>query len=158
MEGMALYLIAALLVCFTTPSHSQLFSLITPSVLRIESDEQVVVEAHGLNAETEVTITILDFPQKMYILNQTKASLKPENGMIATPFIKLSARDLKKDSRKKTYVVVHAISTHFTLEKVVLVSYQMGYIFTQTDKTIYTPGSTGKSFLLIPPVSVCRNG
>ncbi|XP_072847649.2 A.superbus venom factor 1 isoform X1 [Pogona vitticeps] len=141
MEGKALYLVAALLVCFPAPSHSQLFSLITPSVLRIDSEEQVVVEAHGLNAEIEVTITVLDFPHKRNNFYWIKASLKPENGMIATPFIKLSARDLKKDSRKKTYVVVHAISTHFSLEKVVLVSYQMGYIFIQTDKTIYTPGS-----------------
>uniref|UniRef100_A0ABM5FQG6 A.superbus venom factor 1-like n=1 Tax=Pogona vitticeps TaxID=103695 RepID=A0ABM5FQG6_9SAUR len=141
MEGMALYLVAALLVCLSTPSHSQLFSLITPSVLRVDTEEQVVVEAHGLNAETEVTITVLDFPEKKNNIYWIKASLKPENGMIATPSIKLSSNVLKKDSRKNIYVVVQAICAQFTLEKVVLTSFQSGYIFIQTDKTIYTPGS-----------------
>lgn len=32
------------------------------------------------------------------------------------------------------------------VEKVVLVSFQSGYLFIQTDKTIYTPGSTGKGW------------
>uniref|UniRef100_A0ABM5FQH8 Complement C3 n=1 Tax=Pogona vitticeps TaxID=103695 RepID=A0ABM5FQH8_9SAUR len=141
MEGMALYLVAALLVCFPAPSHSQLYSLITPSVLWLESEEQVVVEAHGLNVATEVTVTVHDFPQKRNNLYQIKASLTPENGMIATPSIKVPAKDLKKDPKKNTYVVVKASCAQFSLEKVVLISYQSGYIFTQTDKTIYTPGS-----------------
>nr|XP_020647238.1 A.superbus venom factor 1-like [Pogona vitticeps] len=141
MEGMALYLVAALLVCFPAPSHSQLYSLITPSVLWVESEEQVVVEAHGLNVATEVTVNVQDFPHKRNNLYQIKASLTPENGMMATPSIKIPAKDLIKDSKKKMYVVVQAISAKFTLEKVVLVSFQSGYIFTQTDKTIYTPGS-----------------
>jgi len=34
-----------------------------------------------------------------------------------------------------------------TLEKVVMVSFQTGYIFVQTDKPIYTPSSTGKTLV-----------
>ncbi|KAJ7317107.1 hypothetical protein JRQ81_003269, partial [Phrynocephalus forsythii] len=141
MEGMALYLVAALLVLCPSPSHSQLYSLITPSVLWVESKEQVVVEAHGLNVATEVTVAVIDFPQKTNVLYQIKASLTPENGMMATPSIKVPAKDIKKHSRKNSYVVVQAKCAQITLEKVVLVSFQSGYIFTQTDKTIYTPGS-----------------
>lgn len=39
---------------------------------------------------------------------------------------------------------VQAVFGKTVVEKVVLVSLQSGYLFIQTDKTIYTPGSTGK--------------
>nr|XP_060619580.1 A.superbus venom factor 1-like [Anolis sagrei ordinatus] len=141
MEGSFLCLVTAFLVSFPTPSQSQLYSMIVPSVLWVESKEQIVVEAHGLNAVTNVTITIRDFPQKRNILCETKATMNSDNGMMVTPLIEVPAKDLKKDSKKNQYVIVQASCLHFTLEKVVLVSFQSGYIFTQTDKTIYTPGS-----------------
>uniref|UniRef100_A0A8C3T1H2 Uncharacterized protein n=1 Tax=Chelydra serpentina TaxID=8475 RepID=A0A8C3T1H2_CHESE len=55
---------------------------------------------------------------------------------------KVPTKDIKKDSRQNQYVVVQAKFPQQTLEKVVLVHFHSGYIFIQTDKTIYTPGST----------------
>uniref|UniRef100_A0A803T678 Complement C3 n=1 Tax=Anolis carolinensis TaxID=28377 RepID=A0A803T678_ANOCA len=123
------------------------YSMVVPSVLWVESEERIVVEAHGLNVATEVTISVHDFPQKRNTLYQVRATMNPANGMMVTPTIKVPAKVLKKDSKKNLYVFVHATCPQFTLEKVVLVSFQSGHIFTQTDKPIYTPGSSGKAFL-----------
>ncbi|KAJ6657650.1 hypothetical protein lerEdw1_002151, partial [Lerista edwardsae] len=141
MEGTTFYLVAALVICFPASSHSQLFSLITPDILRVESEEQVVVEAHGLNVETEVTISVHDFPLRKNTLYLVKTILSPQNNMMGVSSIKVPAKDLKKDSKQNQYVYVQATCTQFTLEKMVLVSFHSGYIFIQTDKTIYTPGS-----------------
>uniref|UniRef100_A0A803TZD8 Complement C3 n=1 Tax=Anolis carolinensis TaxID=28377 RepID=A0A803TZD8_ANOCA len=121
------------------------YSMVVPSVLWVESEEQIVVEAHGLNVATEVTISVHDF-LKSNVLYQIKAIMNPDNGMMVTPHIKVPAKDLKKDPKKNKYVIVQATSDHFALEKMVLISFQSGYIFAQTDKTIYTPGSSGKAF------------
>uniref|UniRef100_A0A803SXY3 NTR domain-containing protein n=1 Tax=Anolis carolinensis TaxID=28377 RepID=A0A803SXY3_ANOCA len=120
------------------------YSMVVPSVLWVESEELIVVEAHGLSVATEVAISVQDFPQRKNIFYQIRATMNPVNGMMVTPFIKVPGKDLKKDFKNKQYVVVQAYSPQFTLEKVVLVSFQSGYIFTQTDKPIYTPGSSGK--------------
>uniref|UniRef100_A0A803TVL5 NTR domain-containing protein n=1 Tax=Anolis carolinensis TaxID=28377 RepID=A0A803TVL5_ANOCA len=126
------------------PKAGVLYSMVVPSVLWVESEELIVVEAHGLSVATEVAISVQDFPQRKNIFYQIRATMNPVNGMMVTPFI-------KKDFKNKQYVVVQAYSPQFTLEKVVLVSFQSGYIFTQTDKPIYTPGSSGKLHSCMQP-------
>uniref|UniRef100_A0A8C0H4U5 Uncharacterized protein n=1 Tax=Chelonoidis abingdonii TaxID=106734 RepID=A0A8C0H4U5_CHEAB len=115
-----------------------LYSLITPNVLRVETEEKVVVEAHGLNAPIVVTVTVHDFPFKKNILYQVQTDLNPANGMMGT----VPTKNITKDSKQNQYVVVQAKFPQQTMEKVVLVHFHSGYIFVQTDKTIYTPGST----------------
>ncbi|XP_074836426.1 A.superbus venom factor 1-like [Carettochelys insculpta] len=141
MGGSALYLVAVFAFCFTTVSHSQLYTLITPNVLRVESDENVVVEAHGLTGPVPVTVTVQDYPLKRHILYQNAVNLAPNNG-VGTAVIKVPTKDIKKDSKTNQYVLVQASFGTQHLEKEVLVHFHSGYIFIQTDKTIYTPGST----------------
>ena len=45
----------------------------------------------------------------------------------------------------KQYVYLEAQFPGRLLEKTVMVSFQSGYIFIQTDKTLYTPGSKGEN-------------
>ena len=52
--------------------------------------------------------------------------------------------NFEEDDTLNQYVYLQAQFPGHLLEKVVLVSFQSGYIFVQTDKTIYTPSSTGK--------------
>ncbi|KAJ6657699.1 hypothetical protein lerEdw1_002200 [Lerista edwardsae] len=110
--------------------------------MRVESEETIVVEAHGHNSPIETTITISDFPKKTHVLNLIQARLEPENGMLVSAKVKVPADLLPNRGQNKQYVYVQATSQLFTLEKIVLLSFHSGYIFIQTDKPIYTPGST----------------
>ena len=59
-------------------------------------------------------------------------------------WFQIPAEDFSKDPDMKQYVYLQAQFPDQQLEKVVLVSFHSGYIFIQTDKTLYTPGSKGK--------------
>ncbi|XP_066196185.1 complement C3 isoform X2 [Sylvia atricapilla] len=124
-----------------TPAQAELVTMVTPAVLRLDTDEQVVLEAPGVTKATKVHVLVQDFPQKQHVLFQTNVELRPEQGMMATATVKVSAKSLSP-VRGKQFVAVTAKTDTVTLEKVLLVSLQSGHIFVQTDKPIYTPGAT----------------
>ncbi|XP_014117563.1 PREDICTED: complement C3 isoform X2 [Pseudopodoces humilis] len=136
-----LLLLLGLAALLGTPARAQLVTMVTPAVLRLDTDERVVLEAPGLSAATEASLLVQDFPQKRQVLFQSRLALSPAEGMMATATIKVSAK-LLPPAQKKQFVTVTARVAAVTLEKVLLVSLQSGHIFLQTDKPIYTPGAT----------------
>ncbi|KAM4749200.1 A.superbus venom factor 1-like [Rhinophrynus dorsalis] len=116
-------------------------TLITSNVLRVESEETIVVDTQGQNTDFIGDIQIHDFPQKRILLAQAKINVNSGNQYLGTTKIKIPSAEFLKEPKKKQYVSVAVKSTVCNIEKVVLVSFHSGYIFVQTDKTIYTPGS-----------------
>ncbi|XP_039628328.1 complement C3-like [Polypterus senegalus] len=120
-----------------------LFVLIAPNVLRADREETVVLEAHDFNGDINANIQVLKFPSKerLYPTNNENnmVQLTAQNDYRNTLQIKFSASNFKQDARLNSFVYLVATANQFNLEKVVLVSFHSGYVFVQTDKTIYTP-------------------
>uniref|UniRef100_A0A8C5WXU3 Anaphylatoxin-like domain-containing protein n=1 Tax=Laticauda laticaudata TaxID=8630 RepID=A0A8C5WXU3_LATLA len=94
-----------------------------------------MVEAHGDNAPKQLVISVHDFPRKQKTLFQTRVDMNPAGGMLVTPTIKVGVW------LQNQYVIVKVSGLPVEQEKVVLLSYQSGFVFIQTDKGIYTPES-----------------
>uniref|UniRef100_A0A4W2CZQ8 Complement C3 n=1 Tax=Bos indicus x Bos taurus TaxID=30522 RepID=A0A4W2CZQ8_BOBOX len=135
-------LLLLLLASLPTALGNPMYSMITPNILRLESEETVVLEAHGGQGTIQVSVTVHDFPAKKQVLSNENTQLNSNNGYLSTVTIKIPAsKELKSDKGHK-FVTVVATFGNVQVEKVVLISLQSGYLFIQTDKTIYTPGST----------------
>ncbi|XP_075798662.1 complement C3-like [Microtus pennsylvanicus] len=120
---------------------SPMYSIITPNVLRLESEETIVLEAHEAQNDVPVSVSVHDFPKKQ-VLTSEKTVLTGATRHLGTVTIKIPASKEFQTNKGQKYVTVVASFGQTVVEKVVLVSFQSGYLFIQTDKTIYTPGST----------------
>uniref|UniRef100_A0A674EH63 Complement C3-like n=1 Tax=Salmo trutta TaxID=8032 RepID=A0A674EH63_SALTR len=114
-----------------------------PNPLRVGSMERVFVEAQDYSgADFNVQIKVMNFPAQDKLLVDERVSLNSVNKYQALKDIK-GPDFFDEDYTGNQYVYLHAQFPSHKLEKVVLVSFQTGYIFIQTDKTIYTPESKG---------------
>ncbi|XP_076583460.1 complement C3-like [Chaetodon auriga] len=113
-----------------------------PNLLRVGTAENIFVECQDYTgADIRVEISVMSHPTKVKRLAVTSVTLTRANDFQGLGQITIPAGDFSKDPNMKQYVYLQAQFPDRLLEKVVLVSFQSGYIFIQTDKTIYTPNS-----------------
>ncbi|XP_055762024.1 complement C3-like [Salvelinus fontinalis] len=145
MMRVELVLLAAVALSLPMLSKGEvLYVMSAPNPLRVGSMERVFVEAQDYSGvDFNVKLTVKNFPAKDKLLASTSVSLNLVNKYQALMEVNiLEGPDIfDEDYTVKQYVYLQAEFPGSSLEKVVLVSFQTGYIFVQTDKTIYTPES-----------------
>ncbi|XP_031417935.1 complement C3-like [Clupea harengus] len=135
-------------VALCLPSLTQcnpLYVMSAPNLLRVGGPEKVFVEAQDYTGNAfDVTVTVKDYPRRARDLAHTTVHLSPDNDNQALAVITIQTGNgvFVEDDTLNQYVYLQAQFPGHLLERVVLVSFQSGYIFVQTDKTIYTPSST----------------
>ncbi|XDV16028.1 hypothetical protein PO909_015916, partial [Leuciscus waleckii] len=121
-----------------------LFVLSAPNLLRVGSSENVFLEAQDYSGgNLNVRISVKNHPKKDKEITDKTVTLTAENNYQILTDIKIpDDKDFfSDDPLEKQYVYLQAQFPSHTLEKVIMVSFQSGYIFVQTDKPIYTPAS-----------------
>ncbi|XP_051240231.1 complement C3 isoform X2 [Dicentrarchus labrax] len=113
-----------------------------PNLLRVGTPENIFVECQDCTGvDIRVDIKVMNHPTKTKELATTSVTLTTANNFQEFGQLMIPAGDFSKDPNIKQYVYLQARFPDRLLEKVVLVSFQSGYIFIQTDKTLYTPNS-----------------
>ncbi|KAK2818284.1 hypothetical protein Q7C36_022217 [Tachysurus vachellii] len=119
--------------------------LVAPNLLRVGTPEKVFVEVQDYNGDNiPVKISVKNHPKKTSELTSQSVVLTADKNYQA--IVDITIPDNKgffsEDPLEKQYVYLQAEFPSKVLEKVVLLSFQSGYMFIQTDKSIYTPGTT----------------
>uniref|UniRef100_A0A672Q8N2 Complement C3 n=1 Tax=Sinocyclocheilus grahami TaxID=75366 RepID=A0A672Q8N2_SINGR len=145
MEVKLLFLTVVLLSSPLLTLCDPLFVLSAPNLLRVGSSENLFVEAQDYSgAALDVKIIVKNHPKKDKEILSKSVTLTGDKSFQIITDIKIPDDQnlFSDDPLEKQYVYLQAQFPSVTLEKVVLLSFQSGYIFVQTDKPIYTPAST----------------
>ncbi|XP_030590143.1 complement C3-like [Archocentrus centrarchus] len=142
MRGPLLLAALALASLTSLADGAQLQVMSAPNLLRVGTAENIFVECQDCSGgDLRVEINVMNHPTKTKKLATTAVTLNSANNFQELGKITIPAGDFSKDPSMKQYVYLQAQFPDRLLEKVVMVSFQSGYIFIQTDKTLYTPNS-----------------
>ncbi|KAJ1172629.1 hypothetical protein NDU88_004473 [Pleurodeles waltl] len=145
MRCCALLLLLCTWACPILIQARQFLFLAAPNVLQMDTEETIVIQAHEFQKEVDLNITVRDFPNKKKVLFSGVTKLTGPNYLNMFT-IKIPSADIKSEFEgEKQYVVVTAESKtaqSLSIEKAIMVSRSRGYIYIQTDKSIYTPAQT----------------
>ncbi|XP_028443323.1 complement C3 isoform X2 [Perca flavescens] len=144
MSRTLLWLLASLaFVSLTSLADGAALKLMSaPNLLRVGTAENIFVECQDCTGgNIPVQIHVMNHPAKTRRLTSTSVTLTSERNFQELGQITIPVGNFSKAPTMKQYVYLQAQFPDKVLEKVVLVSFQSGYIFIQTDKTLYTPNS-----------------
>ncbi|XP_019117290.2 complement C3-like isoform X2 [Larimichthys crocea] len=135
------FLVFFVLASFADGSPLKLMA--APNVLRVGTPENIFVECQDCTDDNDIRVEIIaiTYPTKSKRLASTSVTLTRAKSFQDFGQIKIPAGDFSKDPNINQYVYLQAKFPDAELEKLVLVSFQSGYIYIQTDKTLYTPNS-----------------
>ncbi|XP_018421789.1 PREDICTED: complement C3-like [Nanorana parkeri] len=129
------------LICVQLSFHltacKQFFVLMAPNILHAGNEEAIVIQGHECKTHQAVEIFVKTFQDKQ--MYKTVTYLNESNNFLATAYINIPPSFLTSDVNEKQYAIVEAKLKNINLKKVILLSPDIGYIFIQTAKTIYTP-------------------
>nr|XP_040041542.1 complement C3-like [Gasterosteus aculeatus aculeatus] len=129
---------STLLTCLANGAPLKVMS--APNLLRVGTAEQIFVECQDCTGgDINVIISVWSHPTKDEELANTAVTLNAGNHFQQLGRITIPARYFSREASTKHYVYLKAQFPDRVLEKVVMLSFQSGYIFIQTDKTLYTP-------------------
>ncbi|RMB88129.1 hypothetical protein DUI87_35490 [Hirundo rustica rustica] len=124
-------------------------TMVTPAVLRLDTDELLVLEAPGLTAAAEASVLVQDFPQKRQVLFQTRVALSPAEGMMATATI------------KSGHIFVQTDKPIYTPGATVLCRlFTVGHLMQPVSKTVIVEVKTPDNVIIkqVPVSSPSKNG
>ncbi|KAJ6652850.1 hypothetical protein lerEdw1_010568 [Lerista edwardsae] len=122
------------------------YVIVAPKLLRVGASEKVVIQAFGYEQEFPVTISIKSFPDKQRTYASGRIQLSPSNKFQGAFALMIQPNDLSGRSPNNPilHVYLEAVSSHFTREKKIPITFENGFLFVQTDKPIYTPDQSVK--------------
>ncbi|XP_054988078.1 complement C5-like [Sorex araneus] len=122
--------------------QEQTYVVFAPKAFCVGASEKVVIQAHGYTEPFSVSVAIKSYPDKNSIYSRGQVNLSPENKFQGSASLIIKRKDLPGEPNAISYVFLEVMCAHFSKTKKIPLRYDNGFIFIETDKSIYSSDET----------------
>ncbi|XP_055994697.1 complement C5-like [Sorex fumeus] len=117
--------------------QEQIYVVFAPKAFCVGALENIVIQAHGYTESFSVYIALKSYPDKSFTYSLGLINLSPENKFQSSANLNIDQIDLAREANAVSHVYLEVISAHFSKTTEIPLRYDNGFIFIQTDKSIY---------------------
>ncbi|XP_062063635.1 complement C5-like isoform X2 [Lepus europaeus] len=115
--------------------QEQMYVVTAPKVFYVGASENVVIQVYGYTEPFAVTAAIKSYPDKSFVYSSGQVILSPENKFQNSANLTIQPKDLSEAAISHVYLEV--VSVHFSKATKIPLRYDNGYLFIQTDRSVY---------------------
>ncbi|KAF5917641.1 hypothetical protein HPG69_013477 [Diceros bicornis minor] len=124
--------------------QEQMYVVSAPQVFYVGTSENVVIQVHGYTESFAVTIAIKSYPDRSFTYSFGQVNLSPENKFQSSANLTLQPKDLSRGPNVVSHVYLEVVSAYFSKATKIPLRYDNGFLFIQTDKSIYNSDQSVK--------------
>ncbi|XP_054988325.1 complement C5-like [Sorex araneus] len=113
------------------------YVVFAPKAFCVGTLENIVIQAHGYTESFSVNIALKSYPDKSFTYSLGLINLSPENRFQGSANLNVDLIDLAGEGNAVSHVYLEVVSAHFSKTTEIPLRYDNGFIFIQTDKSIY---------------------
>ncbi|XP_023557325.1 complement C5-like isoform X2 [Octodon degus] len=117
--------------------QEQVYVISGPKVFYLGTSENVVIQAHGYVESFSVITAIKSYPDKSFTYSFDQVDLSPENEFQNSANLTIQPKDLSGGPNAVSHVYLEVVSIHFSKDIKIPLRYDNGFLFIQTDKSVY---------------------
>ncbi|XP_048669140.1 complement C5-like isoform X3 [Marmota marmota marmota] len=118
-------------------SESSRYVISAPKAFYVGASENVVIQVYGYRESFDVTIAIKSYPDKSFTYSFGQVNLSPENEFQNSANLIIKPEDLSGGPNAVSNVYLEVVSAHFSKASKIPLRYDTGFLFIQTDRSVY---------------------
>ncbi|KAM5298508.1 complement C5 [Ctenodactylus gundi] len=124
--------------------QEQIYVVSAPKIFRVGAPENILIQGHEYTEAFEATISVKSYPDKEWSYSSGRVHLSPENKFQNSTLLTIQPKQLPRGPNAVSYVYLEVVSRHFSELKQVPITYDNGFLFIDTGKSVYTPQESVK--------------
>ncbi|XP_058437652.1 complement C5 isoform X3 [Marmota monax] len=117
--------------------QTQIYVISAPKAFYVGASENVVIQVYGYRESFDVTIAIKSYPDKSFTYSFGQVNLSPENEFQNSANLIIKPEDLSGGPNAVSNVYLEVVSAHFSKASKIPLRYDTGFLFIQTDRSVY---------------------